>query len=243
VARLIRGALPWAILLALIFAAYVYGRDYVRKHPQDVPWTPLRLDDPVGAFTLRKLVSLSDEPAQCRSLLNAAGSADLPAPPRQPQADCGYVDGMRLVAAPGEVVPAPGNIVTRCSMAAALLLWERRVLQPAAQKHLGQRVRRIDHAGSYSCRRLYNRSEGAWSEHATANAFDILGFRLADGSRVSVMEDWSQTGPKAAFLRDVRDGACKLFATVLGPDYNRAHADHLHFDHAARGRTGFALCR
>ena len=40
----------------------------------------------------------------------------------------------------------------------------------------------IDHFGSYSCRRLYGRDEGAWSEHARANAVDIAGFRLGDGT-------------------------------------------------------------
>ena len=242
-ARLIGRALPWLVVLGLIMAGYIYGRDYVRRHPQDVPWTPLRLDDPVGAFTLRKLVSLSDDAAQCRALLGAAQSGDVTAPPREAQPNCGYSDGMRLAPASGEAELAPSGIVTRCSVAAALLVWERQVLQPAAQRHLGQRVRRVDHAGSYSCRRLYNRSEGGFSEHATANAFDVLGFGLANGTSVSVLKDWRGSGPKAEFLREVRDGACQLFATVLGPDYNRAHADHFHFDHAARGRTGFGVCR
>jgi hypothetical protein len=32
-----------------------------------------------------------------------------------------------------------------------------------------------------------------------------------------------------------------VFGTVLSPDYNAAHADHFHFDQAARGFGG--LCR
>jgi hypothetical protein len=236
-------ALPWLILLALIAAAYIFGRDYVRKHPQDVPWTPLRLDDPVGAFTLRKLVSLREDPSRCRALLASAGSNDIPAPARVAGPDCGYSDGMLLASKGNAQTFAPSGVVTRCSMAAALLVWERQVLQPAAQRRFGQPVRRIDHAGSFSCRRLYNRSDGAFSEHATANAFDILGLRLADGTRVSVLKDWRRDSHKSAFLREVRNGACDLFATVLGPDYNRAHADHLHFDHAARGQSGLGVCR
>ena len=47
----------------------------------------------------------------------------------------------------------------------------------------------------------------------------------------------------AAFLREVRDGACDLFATVLSPDYNAAHADHFHLDQAARGAIGWRGCR
>jgi hypothetical protein len=104
-------------------------------------------------------------------------------------------------------------------------------------------VAAVDHAGSYSCRRIYGRSEGRFSEHATADALDITGFRLADGTRISVLRDWESGGPKTAFLHDVRDGSCRLFATVLSPDYNAAHADHLHLDQAERGKVGWSLCR
>ena len=241
-ARLIRKAVPWLILLAVLAALFFYGRDYVRTHPQDVPWTPLRLDDPIGTFTLRKLVSLSDDAGQCRALLSAAGAKDMAASPRAVSTDCAYSDGMRLVAAQGEADFSPAGVVTRCPVAAALLIWERQVMQPAASRHFGQPVTRINNAGSFSCRRLYGRSDGAFSEHATANAIDIIGFTLSDGTRISVLEDWPQSGAKAQFLREVRGGACDLFATVLSPDYNAAHADHLHFDQAARGRSGFGVC-
>jgi hypothetical protein len=40
----------------------------------------------------------------------------------------------------------------------------------------------------------------------------------------------------------VRDGACRLFATVLSPDYNAAHRDHLHLDEAKRGAM-WRACR
>ena len=117
-------------------------------------------------------------------------------------------------------------------MAAALVVFERQVVQPAAVRNLGGPVTAIDHAGSYSCRRLYGRAEGGFSEHATANAIDITGFRLADGSTVSVLRDWRSEGPKGRFLRDVRDGSCRIFSTALSPDYNAAHADHFHLDQA-----------
>lgn len=241
-ARLIRKILPWMILLAILAAAFLFGRDYVRKHPQDVPWTPLRLDDPIGMFTLRKLVSLSAEPARCRGLLAEAGSADEVVTPRTVSPDCGYDDGTRLAAARGEAAFAPPGVVVRCPMAAALLVWERQVLQPAAERHFRQPITQIHNAGSFSCRRIYGRSEGRFSEHATANAIDIIGFTLADGTRISVLDDWSGSGRKAVFLREVRDGACDLFATTLSPEYNAAHADHLHFDQAMRGRSGFGMC-
>jgi hypothetical protein len=68
---------------------------------------------------------------------------------------------------------APADVGTSCPVAAALALWEWHVVQPAAIRHLGTKVARIEHLGSYSCRRLYGRSEGQWSEHASANAIDI----------------------------------------------------------------------
>ena len=78
---------------------------------------------------------------------------------------------------------------------------------------------------------------------AVAAAFDdqgpltqaAEGFRLRDGTRISLVRDWDEAGPRAAFLRDVRDGACRLFATVLSPDYNEAHRDHFHLEATGRG--------
>ena len=72
---------------------------------------------------------------------------------------------------------------------------------------------------------------------------DVTGFRLADGGTVSVLRDWTGDPARAALLRDVRDGSCRLFSTTLSPDYNAAHADHLHLDQAARGAVGGRLCR
>ena len=230
-----------AVGLALLAAAILRARDYVRTHPQDVPWTQIRLQDPVGRFTGRKLTALHREPALCKSLMSEAGASALPAPARRASAQCGYEHGMLLN---GERLRfEPRGPVTSCPVAAALFVFERQVLQPAAMRHFGERVVRISHVGSYSCRRFYNRADGPFSEHATANAFDVMGFTLEDGRTVSVLRDWNSSGPKAAFLREVRTGACSLFATVLSPDYNRAHADHLHFDQADRGASGWRMCR
>jgi len=236
-----RAALGWVVFLALAVAAYHFGRDYVRRHPEQVPWTALDLRDPVGPFTLRKLAKLTEQPALCRALISQAELEDAPVAPRN-SGQCGYADGMRLTSEGRSIGYAPSGVVTSCPVAAALSLWERSAVQPAAERHLGARVAVIEHAGSYSCRRLYGRSEGAFSEHATADAFDVLGFRLADGRRISVLRDWTDGGPEAAFLHEVRNGACPLFATVLSPDYNAAHSDHLHLDMAERGKMGWRVC-
>ena len=242
-ARVIRIAATWALVLGALAVAYLFARDYVRRHPQDVPWTDLRLDDPIGVFTLRKIAALADDAATCRALLAEAAAGDAPAPPRKSGEDCGYDNGIHLAGTEREASLVPAGVVTSCPVAAAMVVFERQVMQPAAMRSFGQPVTAIRHSGSYSCRRLYGRAEGRFSEHATANAIDVTGFRLADGTNVSVLRDWQSPGPKARFLRDVRDGSCRIFSTALSPDYNEAHADHFHLDLARRGTSGFSLCR
>lgn len=238
-----------AILATLIFAILLIGGLLVtavlRGRPQDLPWTRLDLSQPIGAFTGRKLASLTDDYAECRALLRAAGVryTQLPAV-KGDVAQCGYADGVRFAAGGSRgIAYSPASPGISCPVAAALSLWEWEVIQPAAQKHFGQEVVRIEHLGSYACRRMYGRSAGDWSEHATADAVDIAAFRLADGTRISVLADWKAGGEKAAFLREVRGGACRLFSTVLSPDYNAAHRDHLHVDEAERGELEWRACR
>jgi hypothetical protein len=238
--RRLKIALLLAILAFLAFLLWGYGRN----HPEDLPWTELDLAQPVGAFTGRKLVALRDDPRECRALLRRAGIRFTALPPRRAGPECGYDDAVRF--SPGgalEIAYRPADLGTSCPVAAALALWEWHVVQPAALEHLGSRVTTVEHFGSYSCRRIYGRSEGSWSEHATANAFDVAAFRLADGRRISIVGDWQGDPAERRFIRAVRDGACKLFATTLSPDYNAAHRDHLHLDQAERGAMGWRGCR
>jgi hypothetical protein len=238
-----RGAFGCLFLLVILAGAAFFARDHIRRHPQDVPWTQLDLEHPIGAFTGRKLAALGDGPEQCRALLENAGAEDERAPPVSAGDQCGYDNGIRLRPEGRPVRYTPSPLVASCQVAAAMFILERQVIEPAARRHLGSDVAAIEHFGSYSCRRLYGREEGEFSEHATANALDIAGFRIADASRIRVARDWDSEGPEGRFLREVRDGACKLFSTVLSPDYNAAHADHLHLDQADRGRMGWRLCR
>ena len=228
-----------AVLLAVGFALWAVARG----RPQDLPWTALDLAEPVGLFTGRKLTALAEDFPKCRALLEQAG-VRYTALPRVARGQCGYIDGVRLRDAGAlRLSFRPPVLGVSCPVAAALAMWEWNVLQPAARTHLNSRVTGLIHFGSYSCRRMYGRSSGDFSEHATADAIDVAGFRLADGREVRVVADWQGDAAEAAFLRAVRDGACDLFATVLSPDYNAAHRDHLHLDQAERGATGWRACR
>ena len=136
-------------------------------------------------------------------------------------------------------VPVTAIKAIRCPLARSLALWIRGDVQAAARDHLGARVVRLDSMGAYSCRRVNGAATGKLSQHATGNAVDIGAFLLSDGRRVSVKDGWnSADGDERKFLRAVRQSACKRFLTVLSPEYNAAHHDHLHFD-----MGGKAFCR
>ena len=224
------------VLATLIVAALLFVRHLERTRPQDLPWTPLDLTAPVGAMTGMKLQLLRTDPAMCRDALARAGIGFTPVPDRRASEDCGYTDAITLDRT--RIGYAPTPVTTTCPLAAALVLWERQVAAPAARRHFGRELASVRHYGIYSCRRLYGKDSGPFSEHATANAIDLAAFRLDDGRRIDVLRDWGDDGAAGAFLRDVHDGACDLFGTVLGPDYNAAHRDHFHVD-----MRGWKSCR
>lgn len=241
--RAFRRAVGVLFAVAALAVLALVGFAMLRGRPQDLPWTELDLGRPTGLFTGRKLAALTRDFPACRAALDRAGVRYTVLPERR-DGRCGYADAVRFGAGGSRRIDyRPAGLGISCPVAAALAMWEWNVLQPAAERRFGSKVATIEHFGSYSCRRLYGRDAGSWSEHATADAIDIAGFTLADGTRITVARDWAGGGAKAAFLRDARDGACRLFATTLSPDYNAAHRDHLHLDQADRGAMGWRGCR
>jgi hypothetical protein len=204
--------------------------------PQDLPWKPLRLTDPVGLATGAKFARAADHPELCRKVLAGGLLEEAHAAFRQ-RGDCSTENTVRV--RDGTAVPlSPAAPVITCQVALGYAFWSRHVVQPAAREELGQPVRAVEHYGSFSCRKVYGRSEGRLSQHAFANALDVAAFRTASGRRVSVAGDFRGDDAEGRFLRRVRDGACSWFRAVLSPDYNAAHADHFHLDHG-----GFRACR
>lgn len=223
------------ILSLLLLALWAGVRHLERTRPQDLPWTPLDLDAPVGLATGFKLQRLKRNPAACYAALQRA-DVRFEAMAERRDGECGYIDAVVLERSHLRYTPTPVRL--SCPLAAALTVWERRVVAPQARRLLGTEPTGIRHFGTYSCRRLYGRQAGPWSEHATANAIDIAGFTMPDGRTISVLRDWDRPDETGAFLRAVHDGGCKLFGSVLGPAYNAAHRDHFHID-----MKGWRSCR
>ena len=191
------------------------------------PWAPLDLDAPPNILTRFKLDRLERAPEQCRELLQDSVLRHTALPNRDSADGCPLTNTVRVNRS---AVAFSSPFVATCPLAAAWALFETHALQRAALRHLGQLVARVGHLGTYACRNVYHLERARRSQHATANAIDIESFTLADGSTVSVLRDWDAGGRKAAFLREIRDEACRYFHAVLGPDYNRAHANHFHLD-------------
>lgn len=216
--RTLRHALAAAVVAAMLLALVLAAVAGLRRHPQDVPWTKLDLGDPVGMFTEHKLNALTDTFPRCRALLDRAGVRYALLPPVH-QGRCGYDDGVALRPGGARAASYRPTLGTSCAVAASLSVWEWQTLQPEARLLLGSPVVQIEQLGSYNCRRIGGGESGSWSEHSTADAVDIAGFVLADGRRITVLKDWAGQGPEATFLHRVRNGACRLFATTLSPDY------------------------
>lgn len=191
------------------------------------PWAPLDVRVKPNLLTRFKLMRLRDNPQLCDQVLSGSGLRVTRQRDSDPDAACPLSNTLRVQ---GGAVALSSSFLASCPLAVAFALFERHALQPAAQAAYGQRVARVDHLGSFACRNMYSRENGSRSQHATANALDIAGFRLADGRTISVLKDWPKENPDAQFLRQVREGACDTFNVVLSPDYNAAHRDHFHLD-------------
>lgn len=132
----------------------------------------------------------------------------------------------------------------RCQMVPSVETWVRDVLRPAARRFLGSDVVQLRIAASYACRSRNSKAGARLSEHGKANAIDISKFVLANGSSVTVKRGWRGSERERRFLRYVHRGACEHFSTVLGPNADRHHHDHFHFDLARHGRRGtYRVCK
>lgn len=225
-----------ALLLTL---AAIYAMQWVRDHPEHFPGARFELAHPQGWATHRKLMGLARDDAACFAAFDRVGAGYL----RRPVIGDGVCRAsQRMLLTGNKFVPTmrPAGAAPGCAVTAAMMLWNRDVVQPLATRHFGQAVVMLENLGSYNCRKIAGQQ--GQSQHSTANAIDISAFVLADGTRVALVNDWEPGDKRSEFLHEVRDASCGLFSTVLSPDYNAAHADHFHLDMAAR-TAGWTVCR
>jgi hypothetical protein len=215
-----------ALILVCIVTAFGLSRLGYFEWPRAYdPFVLPDLDAEPNLLTPFKLKLIDSDAENCRAAFARAGKAVGLEPARTDTAQSSKQGTIKMT---DHSTATLREEETRCAIAARLFMREQNVVQPAARKHFNEPVTEILHFGSYSCRNI--RGSSATSDHATANAFDISGFRLRSGNLITLKQDWQGSQPAAKFLKAVRNGACDYFNVVLSPDYNDDHHDHLHVD-------------
>ena len=179
------------------------------------------------------------QPSACRQAL-AEDIAIAPSlPPIKGPGACGGDDIVRLeaVVLPDKTRVALTPAATlRCTMASAVADWVRTDLAALAAS-LNTTLRTVDNFDSFECRGR-NRVAGALlSEHGKANALDVRSIVFADGRELKLTDRSADRSLRETVLHSV----CGRFTTVLGPDSDWYHEDHVHLDLAAR-RNNYRIC-
>ena len=238
-----------ALLISALGLAWALREGWLEVPDRYNPWAALDLAAAPNLLSGMKLRRAQRDSSHCVALLGTSGLHFERVPDRVNGPGCALQDAVRLTRGRETLLRTP--VLLSCRAALSFAMWERHVLQPAGQEHLGTPIARIDHLGSYACRdvatgrRGEERAPGRRSRHATADALDVAAFTRVDGGRsIEVRRHWvpgldaARATPEAVFLREVHRGACGLFDGVLGPDYNALHADHFHLEVG-----GLGICR
>jgi hypothetical protein len=179
--------------------------------------------------------------ADCEERLNAAGirygRAELPVRNGDKGAIvCGAEQIVEYRGSASGIRYNASPLVT-CTLALALARFEL-LLQDEAELHFKSRIRRLEQAGTYNCRKMA-RFRTMVSEHSYANAIDVRGVTLADGRTIDVVHhfgklDVEPTSERGLFLRRVARRAYdeQVFSVVLTPYFDALHRDHFHLDMA-----------
>ena len=213
------------LLLGLIIAAFWFGRV-----PNALsPFPTISMQKRGQWFIDPRLATLRTDHELCKRVLVGPHIQASPIAPRPVRNGCGWSNAFRVTKAGGASI---GIKQLSCETAAGLSLWVLDAVQPAAQEFFKTNVSSVQNYGTYDCRNIVGNPmwKGMRSQHATANAIDISGFRLADGTSISVLSHWNDKGPKGRFLRHIHRKSCRYFRVSLGPNFNPSHRDHFHFD-------------
>lgn len=150
---------------------------------------------------------------------------------------CGVSEAVRIRSVSG--IRLSNTAIMDCMTAKALKSWVDNTAKPVL-KSKGGGLKTLRVAAHYACRTRNSMPGARISEHGKGRAIDISGVQLKDGSTITVLRGW-RTASTSKTMRALHKGACGPFGTVLGPDGDRFHQDHFHFD-TARYRSG-TFCR
>lgn len=128
-------------------------------------------------------------------------------------------------------------VTTNCAMAGAIADWVGEV-DAYAKGAMESGLATLVTGTAMMCRARNGGDDSALSEHGFANALDVVGFTLEDGTRITVESGWAGGAlAEGKLLRQAHGAACGRFTTVLGPEANAEHEDHLHLDLGCHGQS------
>jgi hypothetical protein len=210
--------------------------------PPEPPKPPIDAPEPVEdtAPEPQPIAEAPPEPKRvyqvaCPAVIQGLVEAEM-APPLSEGA-CGEQSPLIVtgVLSRGRMVPLSAPVTTNCQMASALPEWVEDV-DGYAEAMLESPLAGVTTGTSYMCRPRNSGDAQFTSEHGFANALDVVGFTLEDGRSIGITENWLPAdGPDGRLLRLAHDSACGSFMTVLGPEANAEHSDHLHLDMGCHG--------
>ncbi len=229
------------ILFALIIltaGVVFFPRLSQQLPPQYNPFTPLSVTDPPGLITQYKLRRLSKNPDACLAVLNRAQSDGFLSfqTVGDTSGQCPLTGAVRI--RNFGKVSLSSSFLASCPLAVSTTMFVAQAAAPLADSLLGQKLVRLDHLGSFACRNVYHRAQGRLSEHATADALDLAGFKMSAGETIGVARGWKKEGKESSYLHQLFSEGCPFFGNIIGPDYNAAHANHFHL-----GMHWFGFCR
>lgn len=224
-----------------------------RKPAEMAPAPPLPPEKPAGSPVVdkptdpgaavtpvvpeRANLAVTDETA-CEERLHRLGTVFTIRP--------AIADGACQVPSPLEVTRLSGEVtlaaptVLNCPAAEALARWVAEVVAPEARQRLSAGLTGVSAQG-YACRTRNSDPSAMVSEHAGANATDVMGLVLAGRPAFTIGSLPVEDRDGHALEDAIRRGACSYFETVLGPGADPEHANHFHLDRRVRA-NGYRIC-
>ena len=127
-------------------------------------------------------------------------------------------------------------VTVNCSMATVLADWAP-TIQAEAVRNFGAEIETVVTGSDYQCRKVNNGHVGRVSEHAFANALDIVSFKFKNGKSTELASGWKGSPEERSFWSALHKASCERFMTVIGPDGDAAHATNLHLDLGCHGQA------
>ncbi|MES2907195.1 MAG: extensin family protein [Pseudomonadota bacterium] len=180
--------------------------------------------------------------AVCLARLNSAGiEAETAAVPSDKNKNCSIDTPVRLKSVQMKndrqrSLMFPDQPLLSCAYAAEFVHFMATLADPYAKAMLHADIASVQTGPGYECRTRNHVANAKLSAHANGLAADIAAIKLEDGRVLKVGEN--KSGPEKDYLQNLGKAACGFFSTVLGPNGDPMHKDHLHFDAEPRKTRG-----